>query len=193
MRRTLTITLGLIALYTLVAPTAHAQTSGYPPACTTTASASALGSASIGSTITLQLQPTCAWTPGSAVEVVVNGQGVGTKTADANGFVTVTITVLSATSLSVDDPVIVPTVCGTNTVTGRGTSTVASGAVVTHQATFTVACGAATPAAGATPTARVAFTGANVSRWAAVALAALVGGALLLVAGRRRRVPPTRT
>ncbi|MGH9277483.1 MAG: hypothetical protein ACRD12_05180 [Acidimicrobiales bacterium] len=193
-RRTLLVTVGLLAAAVMAAPVGHAQTTTsttsttnpYPGACTTTVSAAAFGSASIGSTITLQLQPTCAWTPNSTVEVVVNGQSVGTKTANANGFVQVVITVLSATTLSVDDPVLVPNVCGTNTVVGRGTSTVAGGNVVTHQATFTVVC----PATPTTP-GRIAFTGANFTRWLATALAAVMLGAVLVVGSRQRRRSPS--
>jgi hypothetical protein len=72
----------------------------------------------------------------------VNGTPVGTKVADANGFVRVTITVLSTLQLSVDDPVIVPAICGQNTVTATGFSNVANGNV-THTATFTLNCGPA--------------------------------------------------
>jgi hypothetical protein len=177
---------------------AGAQT-GYPPGpCTVTVSASAFGTATIGSTITLTLQPTCVWTPNSAVQVLVNGESVGTKTADANGFVTVRITVLDDETLSVDDPVLVPAICGTNTVVGRGTSTVASGNVVTHQATFTLICeeeeeegeeeevkDVKVPVAK-----RLAFTGSNLEELLAVGLLLVVGGATVIVAARRRKQSP---
>lgn len=173
---------GLLAL----AGSASAQT-GYPAGpCTATVSSAALGSFTPGNVLTITLAPVCAFTPGTPVTVTVNGQNVGTKTSTANGVVTVEITIVNATTLSVDDPVIVPAVCGTNTVVARGTSAVANNATVTHTVTFGVIC--PTPVAQTTATpARVAFTGANVLRASAVALALLLSGALLVVATRRRR------
>lgn len=194
---------GLVALLATLfvpfaVPAAQAQT-GYPPGpCTATVSASALGSATVGSTITLTLQPTCVWTPNSQVQVTVNGESVGTKIANANGFVTVSITVLDDETLSVDDPVIVPAICGTNTVIGRGTSTVASGNVVTHQATFTLVCededededGDRDKDKDKVPVAkRLAFTGSNFETLLALGLVLVVGGATVVVAARRRKPP----
>lgn len=172
---------GLLAL---VSPAA-AQT-GYPPgACTATVSSASLASFPPGNTLNITLAPVCAFTPGTPVTVTVNGQPVGTKTANADGVVTVSVTIVDTTTLSVDDPVIVPAICGNNTVVARGTSAAANNAQVTHTVTFGVTC--PTPAAAAATPARVAFTGANILRASAVALALLIGGSLLVVGTRKRR------
>jgi len=170
------------ALMFLAAPAAQAQT-GYPPgACTTTTGAQDAGGHLVGDVFTITLAPVCLFTPGASVTVVVNGVNVGTKVATAQGFITVTIRVNSQTELLIEDPVSVAGQCGTNTVVATGPSTLANG-TVTQTGTFQVLCpkGAATPVQG-----RVAFTGANIARWSAVALALVMLGGTLVVADRRR-------
>lgn len=168
---------------------AAAQT-GYPPGpCTVLLTSSVAGSASVGSTIVVLLQPTCVWAANGSVTVTVNGQPVGVKVANAAGVITVQVTVLSATQLSIDDPVLVTGQCGTNTVRGVGLSTVTGGQAVVHDTTFQVVCPAAVPARASTG--GIAFTGANLARMIAVALVAIVAGTLLAVAARKRRQPTT--
>lgn len=164
----------------LVAPGAQAQT--YPPgACTVTVGAQDAGGHLVGDTFTVTLAPVCLFAPGSQVGVVVNGVFIVNKIASAQGTINVTIKVNSQNELLIDDPVSVRGQCGTNTVVGTGTSS--SGLTLTQTGTFQVLCptGAATPVQG-----RVAFTGANIARWSAVALALVMLGSLLVIADRRR-------
>ena len=128
-------------LAVLAAP-AGAQTGYPPPGCTANASTQQLGSFNVGDTITLTLAPSCPFQPGTPVTVTVNGVAIGTKVANSSGFVVVRITVVSTSTLSVDDPVLVPVVCGQNVVTATGFSAVAN-ATVTQSAVFTVNCGPA--------------------------------------------------
>lgn len=197
MRRTqaMAVLVGLVAAAVfLVAPAAPAQT-GYPPGlCTAVVGTQNVGSVSVGQTFVLQVAPTCLFTPGTAVTVTVNGVDIPGKIAQPGGFVLVTITVVSATQLSVDDPVLTPAICGVNSVTARGASNTAQGGISTQTATFTLNCPATaaatgTPTAGAaTPVAgRLSLTGANSLRFVAIALALMVTGAFALVATRRRR------
>lgn len=196
MRRTqaVAVLVGLVAAAVLlVAPAAPAQT-GYPPGpCTAVVGTQDVGSVNVGQTFVLQVAPTCLFTPGTTVTVTVNGVDIPGKTAEPGGFVLVTITVVSATQLSVDDPVLTPAICGTNSVTARGASSTAQGGVSTQTATFRVNCPAGatptTPTAGtATPVAgRLSLTGANTLRFVAIALALVVTGSLALVLTRRRR------
>ena len=194
MRRThamaaLVVLLG--GMLVLVAPAASAQT-GYPPGlCTTVSGSQDVGSVNIGQRFVVQLAPTCLFTPGTPVTVTVNGVDIPGKTAEPGGFVLVDVTVLSATQLSIDDPVLTPAFCGTNTVTARGASRTAQGGIATQTATFTLNCPAASgigTAPVATPVAgRLSLTGANSLRYAALALALVVAGSLALVITRRRR------
>ena len=173
----------------LVAPAASAQT-GYPPGpCTTVSGVQHVGSVNIGERFVVQLAPTCLFTPGTPVTVTVNGVNIPGKIAEPGGFVLVDITVVSATQLSVDDPVLTPAFCGTNTITARGASSTARGGISTQTATFTLNCPPAlSTASPATPVAgRLSLTGANSMRYAAVALALVVAGSLALVVTRRRR------
>lgn len=180
-------------LVLVIAPAAGAQT-GYPPgACTVLAGTQSVGTVTVGQRFIVQLAPTCVFTPGAAVVVTVNGVDIPGKTANASGFVLVDVTAVSATQLSIDDPVLTPAVCGVNTVTARGPSTVAGGASVTQTANFTLTCAATTGATTGTAagpatavSGRLSLTGANVLRWAAVALALLAVGSLIVVATRRR-------
>lgn len=156
-----------------------------PGLCRPLFSSSFAGDVNVGGTIPVPLTPICIWDTGSDVVVTVNGEPVGTKTADSSGFVTVSITATSPSELSVDDPVIVNGRCGENRVRGVGPSAAAQ-ADVTHVATFNVLC----PGAVAKPSkARVALTGANVMRWSAIAFGLVVVGGLFLAIDRRRTRP----
>ena len=192
MRRTqvVAVLVGLMgAVMLLVAPAATAQT-GYPPGlCTAVSGSQNVGSVNVGQRFVLQIAPTCLFTPATPVTVTVNGIDIPGKTAEPGGFVLVDITVVSATQLSIDDPVLTPAVCGTNTVTARGASSTAQGGISTQTANFTLNCsagpGTATPA---TPVAgRLSLTGANTMRFVAIALTLMVAGSLALVITRRRR------
>jgi len=142
------------------------------PACTS--GAADAGSVAPGQTATFNL---CGvFKPGSNVILTVDGQAAGTKVASSAGVVPVVITVTSATTASVNDPVIVNVNCGANTVVATGTGP--SGG--TQTGTFAVPC-AATTASG------VAFTGANVMKGLLVALLLIAVGAALVLAQRRRR------
>ena len=192
MRRTQAVLVSLVSgMLLLVAPAASAQT-GYPPGlCTTVSGTQNVGSVNIGQRFVLQVAPTCLFTAGTAVTVTVNGVDIPGKTAEASGVVLVDITVVSATQLSIDDPVLAPAICGANTVTARGASSTAQGGISTQTATFTVNCPAASTVGQATPATpvagRLSLTGANTMRYTAVALALVVAGSLALVVTRRRR------
>jgi hypothetical protein len=198
MRRTqaMAVLVGLVGgLVLLVAPAAHAQTAGYPPGlCTVVTGSQHVGTVNIGQRFVLQVAPTCLFTPGAQITVIVNGVDIPGKTAEPGGFVLVDVTVISATELSIDDPVLTPAICGTNTVTASGPSSTAQGGTSTQTATFTLNCpagtgtGTGTPTAGtATPVAgRLSLTGANTLRYTAIALALMVAGALTMVVTRRR-------
>jgi hypothetical protein len=175
-------------------PAASPQT-GYPPGlCTAVSGTQDLGPVEIGQRFVVQVAPTCLFTPGTPVTVTVNGVDIPGKNAEPGGFVLVDVTVVSATQLSIDDPVLTPAFCGTNTVTARGASTTAQGGIATQSATFTLNCpapaaGGGIPGAGvATPVAgRLSLTGANSLRVAVAALALMVAGSMLVVVTRRRR------
>jgi hypothetical protein len=176
---------GLVAgLLMVLAPAASAQTSG-AGTCTVLTGTQDVGSVTVGQTFRLQVAPTCGFTPGTTLTVTVNGVNIPGKVANASGATVVTITVVSATQLSVDDPVLVAARCGVNTVVATGVSAVAAGRAVTQTANFNLVCpsapAAATPVAG-----RLSLTGANVARWAAGALALVMLGSLFVVSARRR-------
>ncbi len=197
MRRTQAMAVLVVALVGgllfFATPAASPQT-GYPPGlCTAVSGTQDLGPVEIGQRFVVQVAPTCLFTPGTPVTVTVNGVDIPGKNAEPGGFVLVDVTVVSATQLSIDDPVLTPAFCGTNTVTARGASTTAQGGIATQTATFTLNCPA--PAAGgipgagvATPVAgRLSLTGANSLRVAVAALALVVAGSMLVVVTRRRR------
>lgn len=164
----------------VMAGSASAQT-GYPPGpCAATVSAANIGNFNVGTTFTVTLSPTCAWTAGTPVTVTVNGQDVGIKNAVLDGTVAVTVRIVSATLLEIDDPVEVPAICGLNTVVASGASTVAQANVV-HTVNFGVVCPAQAVRSG------IAFTGANILRMAAAALVAVLLGSMLVSANRKRR------
>jgi hypothetical protein len=169
-----------------LAPAASAQTSYAPALCPPADTFQDVGTRSIGETFVVRLVTTCLWDPGSSVPVTVNGQSVGTKVVDAGGGVNVTITVVSATELRVDDPVTVRGGCGRNTVVGTGFSSAAQ-ASETSTAVFTVACPAAAPRVAR---AQVAFTGANILRWGGTAVGLVAIGSLFVAFARRRRQAP---
>ncbi len=175
----LAVVIGAMAM----AVPAQAQTNPYPGTCSTTTGSVNAGSHNVGDKFTVTLAPTCVFTPGSAVTVTVNGQSVGTKTASASGTVAVSITVVSATQVSIDDPVSATAQCGTNTVVGSGASSVAA-SNVTQSASFTINCPASTASASK---GTVAFTGANIAKWSAVALLLVAGGFGLVAFSRRRK------
>lgn len=178
---TLVVGLSVLAL----APPASAQVGYPPPVCPAGDTVIDAGTHAIGETFVVRLQPLCLWDPGSPVTVTVNGQSVGVKIADAGGGVNVTITVLSATELSIDDPVLVRGGCGDNNASGIGFSS-AAGRDVRATALFRVVCPAPAPARAAAR-AGVAFTGANVLRWSLIAAGLLGLGAVFVVVARRRR------
>ncbi len=105
-----------------------------PPSCSGSQLA---GSHTVGETFTIVFTPPCGFVSPPPVTKSVNGVPVGSQAA-TNGTASVTITVLSPTTLSVDDPVLVTAVCGTNTATASGTSATAQ--PVTQTATFVVVC-----------------------------------------------------
>lgn len=196
MRRTqamalLVAVLGGVVLF--VGPPASAQT-GYPPGlCTTVSGTQDVGNVAIGQRFVLQLAPTCLFTPGAPVTVTVNGVDIPGKTAEPGGFVLVDITVVSATQLSIDDPILTPAFCGANSATARGPSATAQGGISTQTATFTINC-PATPIVPAVATpiqSRLSLTGANTLRYVAAALALVVAGSMFLVVTRRRRADRT--
>jgi hypothetical protein len=157
---------------------ATAQT-GYPPGpCVVTVGTQTAGTLAIGQHLVLRVTPTCAFRPGAPVLVTVNGVVIPGKTVNAQGFVLIDITVLSATQISIDDPVLTPTICGKNTVVASAPSDAAGGATVTQTATFIVDCSSA-----------LARTGINVKRWLAsgVGLVALGFVTVALALQRRRR------
>ncbi len=191
MRRTVSIA-ALVALVGglafLAAPSAMAQTPGYPPTCNPVDGVQDAGSHQIGETFKVNLLPTCLFNPGSNIAVTVNGQSVGTKVAAADGSITVTVRVVSATELSIEDPVSVVGQCGQNKIVGTGPSATA-GRNVTQTAFFTVVCPGVNPPGGGVVTpvkGTVAFTGANIAKWAGLALALIAIGAVLVILNRRR-------
>lgn len=196
MRRTqaMAVLVGVLgALLLAVVQPASAQT-GYPPGpCVSVTGTQDVGSVTIGQRFIVQLAPTCVFTAGAAITVTVNGVNIPGKVAEASGVVLVDITVVSATQLSVDDPVITPAICGVNTITARGPSATAQGGVATQTATFTLNCPVVPAAASpATPIpGRLSLTGANTLRMLAVALALMVSGSMAVVVARRRRVQST--
>ena len=164
-------------------PEVSAQT-GYPPGvCTPVTSAQDAGAHNIGDVFTVRMVPVCLFDAGAIVGISVNGQGIGTKAADAGGGVSLQVRVVSATQLEIDDPVTVAGQCGANNIVATGPSSAAR-AQVTHTANFTVLCPGAQPASAVRG--RVAFTGANLLRWGAIALVLIAAGAFFVYADRRR-------
>ena len=171
---------GAVAL--VLVPEAGAQT-GYPPGgCTTPSGSQDVGGVNVGSSFTVRIQPVCLFDVGSLVSLTVNGQGIGTKEADASGGINVAVRVVSQTTIEIDDPITVAAQCGVNTIVANGES---DGTPVSQTASFTILCpgGVAKAVKG-----RVAFTGANALRWGgAAALLVALGGGLMVAARRRSR------
>lgn len=203
MRRSLAILVSAIAVavgaaMTTVSPV-HAQT-GYPPGpCISFPSFQNLGTFAVGQTLSFKLTPTCAFTPGAAITVTVNGVNVPGKVAEADGTLNVQIQVTSATTALVDDPVSVPNICGANTIVATGPS-LAAGRNITHTATYTINCAAAAVVVGQ-PTVTVvqpavivqqpvagqlSRTGSDVMRWVGLGAALIVAGAATVLFVRRR-------
>lgn len=159
--------------------TTPSTTPSTTPASTTTTTTGTHdgGTAHVGRTLVLEA---CGFAPGSSVHVVVNGTDVGNKTADRVGCIHVRIRIVSATRGLVDDPVPVTLKATGNTVVASGKSS--AGAAVSQTVTFGVQ---AAQSHGRGP-GNMAFTGANVIRWSAVALSLLAVGAGVLLADRRR-------
>jgi len=186
---TLLGTLMVVGVMTLSIPVASAQT-GYPPGpCTAGDTFIDAGTHAVGETFTIRLATICLWQPGAGIATTVNGQFVGTKTADASSAVFVNVTVLSPTQLSIDDPVLVSAQCGQNTAVGVGPT--AEGQTETATAVFNINCGAGTAARAGSVPGGVAFTGANILKWGGIALVLLVGGWFLVGIARRRRTDPS--
>lgn len=163
--------------------TAPATTTTTAPGATTTTLVSTggtqvVGQVNVGGSFTREV---CGFAPGTQVTVSLNGGGVLTKTADANGCLQTTVAVLSETQVRVGDTT-APARCGTNSLVATGAG--AGGAQVTQTVTFTVVCPAAAARGG------VAFTGANVARWAGLGAALVAIGALVVLAARRRPPAP---
>ncbi len=178
---------GAMVASVLLTLTMPAEAQPYPPGPCVSPSSATAGSVGIGGTLNIALTPGCAWTPGAALSVAVNGTGIPGKTANGSGGGNVTVTAVSATQLSVDDPVTTPAQCGANTVTASGPSRVAQGGRATHTVTFTVLCPGVTPGAVTkAATSRVALTGANLARWSAIGLGLIVIGAVFVAADRRK-------
>ena len=177
--------MALVGVFALVAPAPVSAQTGYPPgACNVLSGAQNLGDVRVGQRFSFQLTPTCPWTVGAAVNVVVNGVVIPGKIANANGFVDLTINVVSQTLLEVNPQT--PARCGINTITGTGPSAVAGNRQVTQTATFNLLCDAAAAKPATPVTGRLSLTGANVLRWAASALVLLLIGTVLVAADRRR-------
>lgn len=193
MRRTqaMAVLVALVSgLLLLAAPAATAQT-GYPPGpCTAVTGTQDVGSVNVGQRFVLQVAPTCLFTAGTPVTVTVNGVNIPGKVAEQGGFVLVDVTVLSATQLSIDDPVLTPAICGVNTVVATGASSTAQGGVSTQTATFTLNC-PITPVVATPVQGRLSLTGANTMRFVAIAAALVVAGSVFLVVTRRRRASST--
>lgn len=175
---------GMLAM---LAPAAQAQT-GYPPGvCTAVTGTQDVGGVTVGQRFVLQLAPTCLFTPGAPITVTVNGVSIPGKVAEPGGFVLVDITVVSATQLSVDDPVLTPAVCGVNTATARGPSRTAQGGISTQTATFTLTCPLPSAQVAQPVQRRLSLTGSNSVQLALGALALVTAGSIAVLLARRRR------
>jgi len=201
MKRVMLLAIGAALLLPAAPAVAQTPSTEYPPGpCTAENTSQNLGTFQIGNTVTGPLTPSpCAFVPGSAVAMAVNGAGAGTKAANGSGGVFVSLQINSATSGLLNDPVTVPLRCGANTITASGQTlggvtgqggNITGGPTPNGPATvtghFTVVCPGA---AAAAPSAagRVAFTGANILRWSMAAAALIAIGILFMLGSRRRR------
>jgi len=176
------------AVFSLAAP-ASGQ-AGYPPGlCTATTGTQDVGTVTVGQQFVLQLAPTCVFTAGARVTINANGVTFD-DVAEPNGSVLLNVNVLSTTELSINP--IVPARCGVNTVTATGPSPTAQGGVSTQTANFTLTCPTTGGTGGTTGTGRtLSRTGADTVRYAAVALALVVAGSMVVLVTRRRRADGT--
>src|SRR5437764_1727676 len=127
---------GLVALGALSLAPASAQLSGQPVVpCSPPAPATQdLGTKTIGQSFGVNL---CGpWLTNQTAQMQGNGQFAGQKQVNANGQVTIQITISSLQRIDWDDPT--TAVCGVNTlnVTARDVN----GALLTKQVTFTLVC-----------------------------------------------------
>ena len=189
MRRTQMVgaLVGLLSgLVLLLAPMAGAQT-GYPPGgCTPVTGSQDVGDVTVGQQFVLQIAPTCLFDPGATVNVNANGVTF-TDTAEQNGFVQLTVNVLSTTELSINP--VVPARCGTNTVTASGPSRTAVGGIATQTANFDLLCpgGATTTVPKAPGQGLLSRTGVDSAGFVAIALVLVAAGSMAVVLTRRRR------
>ena len=173
------------AVFSLAAP-ASGQT-GYPPGvCTATTGTQDVGTVTVGQQFVLQLAPTCVFTAGATVTINANGV-VFSEVAEPNGSVLLNVNVLSTTQLSINP--IVPARCGVNTVTATGPSPTARGGASTQTANFTLVCPTAVPTARTGGT--LSRTGSDTVTYAAVAMALVVAGSIVVLVTRRRRADGT--
>jgi hypothetical protein len=204
--RKLIVALGVVAVTAIgFAPSVGAQS---PPPPTATSSSNSLGNIAEGETETFQA---CGFQPGSTVTKTFNGQSAGTRTADASGCTTETVTVLSdgvaaatpmfavvgvqlaqtgAPQVRIDGQVFTALV-GTNTIVDRGTGL--NGQPRTVTTTFTIQRAGAGTGAGAggggAGQGTLVRTGELILRWSLVAVAlGVIGFLLVLVSKRRERV-----
>jgi hypothetical protein len=189
MRRTQAVgaLVGLVGgLLLLLAPAAGAQT-GYPPgSCTAVTGSQNVGDVTVGQQFVLQIAPTCLFDPGATVNINANGVTF-TDTAEQNGFVQLTVNVLSNTELSINP--VVPARCGTNTVTASGPSASAVGGIATQTANFNLICqdGAAATTVPKSGQGLLSRTGADSAGFVAVALVLVAAGSTAVLLTRRRR------
>ena len=128
----------IVCVLSLLVPSATAQT-GYPPGpCAVLGGSQFAGNVTVGQTFTVTVAPTCLWTPGATANVIVNGSTPFTKTVNADGTVTLTVTILSTTQASINP--IVPVACGINTIQVTAPSAVAGDRPVTQTVTFNLIC-----------------------------------------------------
>lgn len=188
MRRRTSAALGaaavLFGMLSLLSPSSAAA-QDYTASCNVLSGSQDLGNITVGQRFAFQLRPQCTFTAGASATITANGVSF-TKPVNANGFVDVTVNVISETVLEVNPQV--PARCGVNTISAVAPSTVAAGRQVVQTATFNLLCAGA-PGAPTTPARSAGVlsrTGSDVLPWAAGALGLLMAGAVLVVAGQRR-------
>lgn len=173
------------AVFSLAAP-ASGQT-GYPPGLSAQCTASQeVGTVTVGQQFVLQLAATCAFNAGATITINANGVTFS-KSAEANGVVLLNVNVLSATQLSINP--LVPARCGVNTVTATGPSSASVTGQASQTANFTLVCPPAVPAARTGGT--LSRTGSDTVTYAAVAMALVVAGSIVVLVTRRRRADTT--
>lgn len=191
---------GVVAGLTLVLPAVASAQSPPPPA--PTSAAQNLGNIAQGETETFQA---CGFQPGSTVTKTFNGQSAGTRTADANGCTTETVTVIedgvalatpafavlglqlaqqtTTPQVRIDGQTF-PALVGTNTILDRGTGL--NGQPRTVTTTFTIQRPSTGGGGGGAGGGSLVRTGATILRWSLVAVALGAVGFLLVLASKRR-------